>query len=486
MLKNRQQLLIQQKLSPQAIQAQLLLALPNIALEQEIKKQLEENPVLDDEINSQNDFNTAEDLNLPESEFNNTSDINKQLNYTNSFPSYSSVPKIKNFSGTDEEKTDFIYNKLLKTKETPLEQIYKIGLNNDELIIAEEILGNLEDDGYLRISLEEIQQILNDKFSLHADINEIERVLRIVQNLDPPGIAARSLQECLSIQLNDLLEQYNERADTIHNFSVEDIKLAVKMINEHFDDFKLKHYEKLAKHLNIPIEKVNVLFEIIHKLDPTPGKKDTSADYIIPDFIITQYGDDILVDLADDSFPQIGINKYYLNLLKDKTQKKQTQEFIKEKINSANWFINAIKQRRLTMLKIMNAIVNRQKDFFLTKGEVLNPMLEKDIAEDVNMDISSVSRTISNKYCQTDFGIYPLKYFFSSSLKTSEGEDISNKTVMNKIRELINSENKSKPLSDDLIAKMLNQQGFNIARRTVAKYREKMKIPKANLRREII
>lgn len=463
MLKNSQGQVLQQKLSPQAIQAQLLLAIPTIALEQEIKKQLEENPVLEDGMD-------ADEKSAGES----TTEDNYDTGIWNDYPgkqTYSS-----NFSGTDEERTDYLLNKQGKQKETPLEQVYRMGLENDELIIAEEILGNLEDDGYLRISLDEIAEDISEKYKIAPGHETIERVLKIVQNLDPPGIAARNLQECLSIQLND---RSNDLTDN-------DRDLCLRMLNDHFEEFKLKHFEKLSKLLNVKLVKINELFEIIHKLNPAPGKQDIAADYIIPDFLVREADGKLNVELTGDSRPGIKISKKYLDMMKDKSTGKDTKEFLKNKVDSAKWFINSIQQRRDTMLKIMNAIVKRQYEFFISHGENLKPMFEKDIAEDVSMDISTVSRVVRGKYVQTDFGIYELKYFFSSAMKTESGEDVSNKIYMDKIRELIEKEDKAKPLSDDKIAELMDKEGFSLARRTVAKYRENMKIPKATLRRKII
>ncbi|HRE09934.1 MAG TPA: RNA polymerase factor sigma-54 [Ignavibacteria bacterium] len=461
MLKNTQGQFQQQKLSPQAIQAQLLLAIPTIALEQEIKKQLEENPVLEDNIDTEDKTETSPGEIYDTGNWNS---YNERSNYSS------------NFSGTDEERTDYLLNRQGKQKETPLEQVYSMGLDTDELIIAEEILGNLEDDGYLRISLEEIKEDITEKYSIEPGMEKIESVLRMVQNIDPPGIAARNLQECLSIQLND----------SSNGLTDDDRRLCLSMINEYFEEFKLKHFEKLAKLLDVNLEKVNELFEIIHRLNPAPGKQDIAADYIIPDFIVKEVEGSLKVELTGSSKPGIKISKKYMEMLKDKSTEKDTKDFLKNKVESARWFINAIESRRNTMLKIMNAIVARQMEFFTSHGENIKPMFEKDIAEDISMDISTVSRVVRGKYVQTDFGIFDLKYFFSAAMKTESGEDVSNKIFMDKIRDLIEKEDKSKPLSDDKIAEMMNKEGFNLARRTVAKYRENMKIPKATLRRKII
>ncbi|MBZ0201591.1 MAG: RNA polymerase factor sigma-54 [Ignavibacteria bacterium] len=455
MLRNSQGQILQQKLSPQAIQAQLLLAIPTIALDQEIKKQLEDNPVLEDENVSDE---SAEEI--PENVY-----PDDNWNPGSGSSSYSDIDQ--------EERTEYLINRQNKQRETPLEQVYKLGLSNIQVLIAEEILGNLEANGYLSIALPEITRIINEKYGKEVSLEEAEHVLKIVQKLDPSGIAARDLKECLSIQLHEMKIDEKER------------ELCLKMINEFFDDFKLKHFEKLAKLLDVPVEKVNELFEIIHRLNPSPGKQDTSADYIYPDFIIKESEGKLRVELNNDSNPQVRISRKYLELLKDKKTDKDTKEFLKNKVESAKWFLNAIQSRKDTMLKVMNAILARQKEFFLTHGENLKPMFEKDIAEDINMDISTVSRVVRGKYVQTDFGIYELKYFFSGGMKTDSGEDISNKILKEKIRDLIECENKLKPLSDDKLMEFLNKDGFNIARRTVAKYREAMKIPKATLRRKI-
>ncbi|MEO8512710.1 MAG: RNA polymerase factor sigma-54 [Ignavibacteria bacterium] len=464
MLKNTQGQVLQQKLSPQAIQAQLLLAIPTMALEQEVKKQLEDNPVLEDSIDADKQ-QEQENGELDNYDTESWSENYNSRNYKNN-----------DFSGSDEERTEFLINKQARSRETPIEQVYKLGLPAEHLLIAEEILGNLEDDGYLRLTLEEILEDINEKYHIGSTIEDIKHVLKIVQKLDPVGIAARNLQECLSIQLNDAA---NDLDDTQR-------ELCLKMINEYFEEFRHKHFEKLSKLLNVPMEKINELFEIIHKLNPAPGKQDVAADYINPDFIVKEDNGNLTVELTGDSGPGIRISRKYLEMLKDKKTQKDTKEFLKNKVESARWFINAIESRRETMLKVMNAIVERQKEFFCSHGENLKPMFEKDIAENISMDISTISRVVRGKYVQTDFGIFELKYFFSTGMKTQGGEDVSNKIYMVKIREMIENENKSKPLSDDKIAEIMNSDGFNLARRTVAKYRENMKIPKASLRRKII
>ena len=452
MLRNSQGQILQQKLSPQAIQAQLLLAIPTIALDREIKKQLEENPVLEE---------TQDNDNISVNDYGNRDWNNNSFSGSSGFD--------------NDERNEYLINKNSGVKESPVEQLYKMDFDSRRLAIAEEILGNLEDDGYLRIDFREIISEIYDKYGFSPSNDEVELVLKKVQKLDPVGIAARSLQECLSVQLQEL-----------SGIPVEEKELCIKMINEHFDDFKLKHFEKLSKLLAVPLEKINELFEIIHRLNPSPGKQDSAADYIYPDFIIKKIDGKFSVELTVISGSGVKISKNYLDLLKSKKTAKDTKEFIRNKIDSAKWFINAIRSRRDTMLKVMKAIVKRQIEFFESRGENLKPMIEKDVSGDIDMDISTVSRVVRGKYAQTDFGIFELKYFFSSSIKTGDGEDVSSMVYKEKIKELIDKEDKTKPLNDDKIAELMLKMGFNIARRTVAKYREAIKIPKATLRRKIL
>jgi RNA polymerase sigma-54 factor len=448
----------QQKLSPQAIQAQLLLTIPTLALDQEIKKQLEDNPMLEDEKEAE-----QETLEKKEEEENYSFDEGYNYHEPRSHSAENS-----------EERTEYLINKSARSRETPVEQLHKLGLEQEQIIIGEEILGNIDDDGYLRISLEEIAKDILERFGIEVQLSQIEDVLKIVQKLDPIGIASRNLQECLSIQLEDL------------DINDEDRVLCLRMINDYFDEFSHKHFEKLAKLLDVKMEKINELFEIIHRLNPVPGKQDTSADYIYPDFIVTKIDGKFIAELNDDSKPRVRISKKYMDMLKSPDTEGEAKEFLKTKLDSAKWFINAIQSRKDTMLKVMNAILERQKEFFETHGETLKPMFEKDIAEDISMDISTISRVVRGKYVQTDFGIFELKYFFSGAMHTESGEDVSSKMVKAKIRELIEKEDKAKPLSDDKITEIMNGAGFQMARRTVSKYRESMKIPKATLRRKIL
>lgn len=479
MLRNSQTLGLHQKLSPNIIQAQLLLALPSLALEQEIKQQLEDNPILEEDILEPDAVKETEEITSEDSvdKDEETYDIDEWYDYQETDDEgYKSPETYDKQSNLDfEARTDYFMNKQDKLRETPLDQLHRSGLDEKSIIIGEEIIGSLDDDGYLKDSLDDLREDISKQMEIEVTPDEIESVLKVIQKFDPPGIAARNLQECLTVQLEEL------------DINEEDRKLCIRLINENFDDFKLKHFEKLAKNLDITLQKVNELFEIIQKLDPSPGKMDvsTTRNYIYPDFSVYKSGNDLIVEINDDSLPSLRVSGNYINLLKSKKTPKETKEFIKSKLDSAKFFISSIMMRKETMMKIMNAIVNRQRDFFLSAGEGLKPMFEKDIASDIDMDVSTVSRTVRNKYVQTDFGVYELKYFFSNAIHTGSGEDISTKIVKNKIKELIDGEDKTKPISDDYLAELVNNAGYPIARRTVAKYREAMKIPKATLRRQV-
>lgn len=495
MLKNIQILGIQQKLSPQLIQAQLLLAVPTLALEQEIKLQLESNPLLEEvtEIDQvepdekevkEPEVETADheeaanvDETLPKGD-EETYDLDEWYDYSDSqIDGYKSPEQYARQSQSDfDNKTDYLINKSNRLRETPLDQLHRSGLGEKYIIIGEEIIGSLDDDGYFRDSMDDIISDLKKQYDIEVTPEDVEKVIKIINKFDPVGLASRNLQECLTVQIDELdLDEWTK-------------ELCLKLVNEFFNEFKSKHYEKISKQLKLSLEKVNELFNIIHKLNPIPGNTDSALDreYIYPDFVVTKIGDELVVELTDEYIPSIKISRRYVKMLKTKGTPKQTKEFLKNKLDAAKWFMNSIVSRRETMMKVMKAIVDRQREFFLTNGENLKPIYEKDIASDINMDISTVSRTVRNKYVQTDFGTFELKYFFSNPIQMDSGEDVSSKIVKEKIRDFIDKEDKSKPLSDDKLTQLMNENGFPIARRTVAKYREAMKIPKATLRRKIV
>jgi RNA polymerase sigma-54 factor len=354
-----------------------------------------------------------------------------------------------------------------------LQQLAPI-VNEKEYRIAEEILGNIDDDGYLTRSVEEIAEDLRLGEKMEVTPEEVENVLKKIQRLDPPGIGARDLKECLLAQLE------------VGDFPEDKKTLAIRILNEAYDDFMKKRYDELMKKFNISEQKLGDVLQIIQRLNPKPGEgRAVIQEYIVPDFIVERVGDDFVITLNEKNVPMIRLNRTYYNLLK--RQKKLPAEIkdeIKKQFARAKWFIASIYQRRETLLKIMRAIVELQREFFET-GENLKPMIYKDVAEKAGVDISTVSRAVNQKYVQMDFGIYRLRDLFSEKVNTSNGTEVSIKELKEKIKQIIEQEDPRKPLTDDQIAEILRSQGFNIARRTVAKYRDQLGIPTARLRRRI-
>lgn len=356
-------------------------------------------------------------------------------------------------------------------------QLRLLDLTEDEILLGEEIIGDIDEDGYLRRDLSLIVEDVKAAYGLNFTLSEAEKVLKRIQYLDPPGNGSRTLQECLLVQLD------------AGSFDPDTKDLAVKIIETHYDDFTMKHYEELAKKLSVSMEELKNAVALIQRLNPKPGEGEftPAENYIVPDFIVQNNDGDFIIMLNERNIPPLRVNKAYQQIIagrKKDSVSNEAREFIRKKFEAAKWFIASIHQRRETMMKVMHAIVQRQREFFLT-GENLKPLIYKDIAEMIGMDISTISRVVSGKYVQTDIGVFSLRHFFGDSIQTITGEAVSNKEVKKKIREIIENEDPRKPLSDDRIAEILNQQGFNIARRTVAKYREQMMIPVARLRRKI-
>ena len=478
MLRQRLQHKLLQKLSPQQIQLMKLLQVPTMELEQRIKEELEENPALEEGKEEADEFadNTEETVTDDSRE---DFDINDYLD--DDTPSYKT--SVNNTSPDDDEMgipisggrtfQDILQDQLglrkLDEKKT------KIGLT---------LIGNLDDSGYLRRDIENIIDDLAFSQNVMCETEEIEEVLSIIQHFDPPGIGARSLQECLLIQLRK-----KESSVEIHT--------AKKVLENHFDEFTKKHYSKILKKLEITDEDLKDALSEILKLNPKPGNslKETSKSilHVIPDFIITETDGELNLALNGRNAPELKVSKSYAEMLKtysegNKSDKKQKEAvmFVKQKIDSAKWFIEAIKQRQNTLLVTMEAIMRYQEDYFLTGDETkLNPMILKDIAEIVELDISTISRVANSKHVQTPYGTFLLKTFFSESLSTDSGEEVSTREVKKILQEAVDAENKKKPLTDEKLANLLKEKGYNIARRTVAKYREQLNIPVARLRKEL-
>jgi RNA polymerase sigma-54 factor len=368
-----------------------------------------------------------------------------------------------------------------------MSQLDFLGLEERPYNIGKQLVGSIESDGYIRRELESIVNDMAFSQGIETTADEVEAVLKMIQTFDPPGIAARNLQECLLLQL--------DRMDNGHDI---DVAVAKKIIAECYEEFTKKHYAKIQKKLDTEDEDfVRDAMEVIIKLNPKPGGGSTQAatknQYIIPDYILTNNNGKLELTLNSRNAPDLRISRSYTDMFKayEKSNKKDKKlkeavTFVKQKLDAAKWFIDAIKQRQQTLLRTMKAIIDFQFDFFLEGDETkLRPMILKDIATMINMDISTVSRVASSKAIQTDFGIYPLKYFFSEGIATDSGEEVSSREVKQIIKDIIGSEDKDKPFSDDKLETILNEKGYNIARRTVAKYREQLNIPVARLRKEM-
>ncbi len=481
MINLSQQMRLGLKLTPQQVQYLKLLQLPTMALEQRIKTELELNPLLEtiDEIEQVEEQAEPEEATEEPAE-EEKAESKEEDSYTledyinDDLAGYKSPESYK--PQDEEEEYERPIASSVPMSERLLSQFHLQCESDTDFLIAEEIIGNVDEDGYLRRELTLIVQDLNLTFGLEISLQQAEEVLKRIQLLEPPGIAARNLQECLIAQA---------RTTTCDPHIKE---LALKILEVNFDDLKLKRFENLSNSLHIGMETLKKVIELIQRLNPKPGEGEFSAqeNYITPDFIVENDEGDFIISLHDRNLPALRINKAYRDLVAPKGKKasKEAKDFIKQKFEAAKWFIASIHQRRETLLKVMRAIVDRQRQWF-EEGEVLKPMIYKDIAEVVGVDISTISRVVNSKYVQTEFGVHSLKEFFTSGLETESGEDVSNQMIKHRIKDIISMEDSKKPLNDDKIAAMVGGEGVKIARRTVAKYREQMGIPIARLRKKI-
>jgi len=482
MQKQRQTLKLKQSLSPQQIIGIKLLEIPVMELDQRIREEMEENPVLEEGLEKPE---TEEEEPAEKDDSNDEFDLEDYLNSDDDIPDY------KLYNARDPNRED---------KEMPMAVInsfkdeleHNLFVNNrlteTQTKIASYIIGNLDDDGYLRRDLESVTDDLAFKEGLSVSEEEVETVLAMIQSLDPAGLGARNLKECLLLQL-----------DRMDNDDHPALPLARKILTDWFDEFSKRHYEKILSKESCTKDELKDALELIQSLNPKPGNninelQNKNYQVIIPDFI-TKVDDNqnIIVSLNNRSMPELKISKTYKNMLQGFSEKKKlTKEdkknlqYIKQKIDSAHWFIDALNQRNNTLLKTMQAIVEYQHEFFLTEDtKLLKPMILKDIAEMTGFDISTISRVANSKYVQTPRKIYLLKDFFSEKMTDSDGEDISTRKIKETLKEIISDEDKQHPYSDEYLAKVLKNKGFPIARRTVAKYREQLNIPIARLRKEL-
>ena len=479
MLKQQLQIKLSQKLSPQQIQLMKMIQLSTLELEQKIEAEIGENPALESgKEKLSNDFSELDNGN--ESLEANEIDIDQYISETE-IPSY----KLYTNNYTNDKGDNAIpFSGGISFHQFLSQQIGNLILPEEEIQIAEFIIGSIDDSGYLRRNNEELIDDLAFTQNIIVDNNLIEKIVRSVQSLEPTGVGARSLQECLLLQL---LKKKKDRPE---------LEIAIKIIKLHFDLFSLKHYQKLLEKLNINKEQLKKALDVIGKLNPKPGGALASINQntqIVPDFILTVDEGEINVSLNQRNAPELKVSNSYKEMLlgySKSDSKLESQEeavqFIKQKLDSAQWFIDAIKQRHQTLSLTINTIVEIQKEYFITGDEKkLKPMILKDIADKINMDISTISRVANSKYIETPYGTKLLKTFFSEGLKKEDGEDVSSIEIKNILEQLISEENKKKPLTDNILSSIMKDKGYIVARRTVAKYREQLEIPVARLRKEL-
>ena len=458
---------LQQTLSPQQIQMIKLLELPTLQLEQRVKQEIEENIVLEEDERSEEDDTLSVDDYIREDDT----------------PSYKS--RINNFSKDDKQRPVNI-TEGRSMQEYLVEQLTFRNLSEREQAIAEFLVGSIDEDGYLRRDMESISDDIAFSLGIEATTSELERLLAIIHELEPAGIGARNLQECL------LLQMHQRRTDTASK------RLAKKILQSHFDEFVKKHYEKLISRLGVSEDEFRDAIDEIKRLSPKPGNlysdggMDTSP-YIIPDFRIDYHDGQFDLSLNSYNIPEIKINRRYVDMIRDistngvMTEKdREAVQFVKSKIDSAKWFISAIKQRHDTLMRTMQEILSFQQEYFKDGDKSkLRPMILKDIADRTGLDVSTISRVVNSKYAQTHFGIILLKSLFSEAMQTESGDTVSSYEIKNILQKCINEEDKRHPLTDETLMNILNAKGYCIARRTVAKYREMLDIPVARLRKQI-
>lgn len=488
MLNQRLQQKLLQKLSPQQIQMIKLLEIPTMQLEQRIKKEMEENPALEEGIDEDQEPLSTEDG------YDEDDDLESQKEQDEF--------SLEDYIG-DDDIPDYRLNTSNYSKDDKFEEIpFSVGnsfheflesqlglrmLNDRQKMLAEYLLGNIDDDGYMRRKLEAIVDDLAFSMSIKTDEVELKGILEIIQDFDPPGVGARDLQECLLIQIRK--KDLNDPA----------VLNAHEILKFHFDEFTRRHYDKILSRVDITEDELKDAIEEVLRLNPKPGSTyndpmNKNMEHIVPDFILENNEGELELTLNGKNVPDLRVSRSYYEMLESFSSgknnhtrtEKEAVTFVKQKLDSAKWFIDAIRQRQNTLLLTMNTILHYQKEYFLDGDEKkLRPMILKDIADVTGLDISTVSRVANSKYIQTHFGIMPLKYFFSEGLQTDSGEEVSTREIKKILEECIESEDKRKPVTDDKLADILKEKGYLIARRTVAKYREQLNITVARLRKEL-
>jgi RNA polymerase sigma-54 factor len=496
MLKQKLQQKLMQKLSPQQIQLMKLLQVPALMLEQRIKQEIEENPALEEgpddlgeQENQDDDYEGFEEdgdeelgSDIPETDPNDEFDLSDYMEEDDT-PAYRLNA---NNVSSDDERKEIPFSGGASFQEFLLSQLGLRSLSDREMLIARHIIGNIDDSGYLQRDIHSLIDDLAFSLNIESSFKEVLQLIRVIQGFDPPGVGARDLQECLLLQMRRKTPQTAAIAN------------ATLLLEKNFNDFTRKHFEKIRKKHNFSEEELKEAIDEVLKLNPKPGgslaDSGKPSQYVVPDFILTNYSGELELSLTSRNAPDLRINRTYSEMLetmaetkgKADARQKDAISFVKQKLDSAKWFIDAIRQRQNTLMVTMQAIMEFQKEYFLSGDETtLRPMILKDIAEMVQLDISTISRVANSKYVQTPFGTFLLKSFFSESLQTDSGEEVSTREVKKILQDCVEAEDKVKPLTDDELAAILNEKGYNIARRTVAKYREQLDIPVARLRKEL-
>ena len=471
-INQKQVLSLQQKLSPQQIQMIKLLELPAVQLEQRIKQEIEENIALEEEERPAEEDEQPQQISVDE------------YLHEDDTPSYKS--RINNYSKDDKQRPVYL-TEGRSLQEYLVEQLSYRNLSERDMKLAVYLIGSIDEDGYLRRDLESISDDIAFTVGIETSVSELERLLDIIHELEPAGIGARDLRECLLLQMNQM--QVNTRAR----------RLARKILTSYFDEFVKKHYEKLIARLQVSEEEFRDAIAEIRRLSPKPGNlyaeggTDTTP-YIVPDFILDYQDGHFQLSLNSYNVPEVKINRRYVDMIRDmvgsdgrvKEKDREAIQFVKSKIDSAKWFISAIKQRHDTLMRTMQTILDYQQEYFKDGDRSkLRPMILKDIADRTGLDVSTISRVVNSKYVQTQFGIILLKSLFSEAMQTDSGEEVSSYEIKNILQQCIDEEDKRKPLTDETLMDILNTKGYHIARRTVAKYREMLGIPVARLRKQI-
>ncbi|MCK4892460.1 MAG: RNA polymerase factor sigma-54 [Calditrichia bacterium] len=489
MVKLSQYLALEMRLTPQQILLSTLLQLPMLSLEQKIKTEMELNPVLEEAPELEDIEEDEETIDENPNEIEEIKEEFDQLETSKKTEEEEKKEELEDEVNWEElvndedsyefrlprDKSEEVYERPDPYRATMaehlLEQLHMLNLNEADFRVGEYIIYNLRDDGYLDAEV----TAENTAMIFERQPEEIEKVLKQIQKFDPVGIAARNLKECLQIQLENL--DMNGKKP-----------LALRIVKEGFTDFVNKRFEKVAAILEVSLEEIKEAQEVINKLNPKPGQGywDSRQNYVVPDFIVEKVDNELVVSLNEWNTPGLKISHHYKKLIRQgRKLEKDVRQFLRKKVESARWFINALQQRRITMLKTMNAMVDLQHDFFDKGPENIKPMIMKDVAEQIEMDISTVSRVVNGKYVQTDYGVFELKFFFNEGMETDDGEEMSTLRIKDQLKELIGGEDPHNPYSDDKLAEILKVKGIPIARRTVAKYREQLDMPIARLRRKI-